>query len=81
MDNNTKMSVSGLLHRGNELSVCVMIEEDGKSLEVRMPEGSILSKSGYTENEISSILSYLNENIDDIMNTAKTINPMKAFMS
>lgn len=77
---NTHMYVSGILHRGNDRSICVMIEDGAKSLEVRLPEGEFLSRKGYTKNEAEEILSYLNENMDDILNSAKGINPMKAFM-
>lgn len=77
----TQIHVSGLLHRGDSKSVCVMIESEDKSMEVRMPEGEVLMCTGYTKEESEELLAYLNENIDDIMQTAKGVNPMKAFMS
>lgn len=84
INDKTNMYVSGLLHRGEagkDLSVCIMLEEADKSVEIRMPGEEILSHKGYTPNEIKEILVYLRENLDDIMKTAKEINPMKAFMS
>lgn len=80
MNSNTKMSVSGILHRGESRSVCVMLEDDDRSIEIRLPEGEILSNNGYSSEETEEILSYLNENIDDIMKSAREVNPMKAFM-
>ena len=77
---DAKMNISGILHRGESRSVCVMFEDRGRSVEIRMPEGEILANNGYNDSEIDDILSYLNTNIDDIMSTAKSINPMKAFM-
>lgn len=80
LTSDTHISVSGILHRGEALSVCVFVEDGDRSLEVRLPEGEFLSKKGYNEKEAEEILSYLSENMDDIMNTARGINPMKAFM-
>lgn len=80
INSNTRMSVSGLLHRGEKLSVCIYLEENDKYLEIRMPDEEILSRNGYTDDDISSIIEYLKNNNDEIMKTAKGINPMKAFM-
>lgn len=77
----TRMSVSGILHRGSDRAVCVMIEDTARSIEIRIPEGEILANKGYTEKEAEDLISYLNENMDDILETARRINPMKAFMS
>ncbi len=77
---DTKISVSGILHRGESRSVGVMVETDTSHAEIRMPEGEILSVSGYTEEETEELLADLNENMDDIMNAARDVNPMKAFM-
>ncbi len=74
------MSVSGILHRGESRSICVMIEDGQRSAEIRLPEGEILSKKGYTDEEINELIAYLNDNMDDILNTARGVNPMKAFM-
>ncbi len=74
------MSVSGILHRGESRSICVMIDDKERSAEIRLPEGEILSKKGYTDGEINEIIAYLNDNMDDILNTARGVNPMKAFM-
>ncbi len=83
----TRMAVSGILNRAGGRSVCVMLNDDGtgasgreRFVEIRLPEGEVLSNSGYTDGEIEEIISYLNENMDDIMNTARNVNPMKAFM-
>jgi len=76
----TTINISGLLHRGDSKSVCAMVEDKEKSIEIRLPEGEILFCKGYTPSEQEEILAYLNENLGDIMNTAKEINPMKAFM-
>lgn len=81
LSTDTKMQVSGLLHREEGKSVCVMIEDKEKSLEVRLPAGEILFCQGYTQDEANAIISYLNENISEIMKTAGGVNPMKAFMS
>ena len=77
---DTRMSVSGILHRGERRSVCVLIENDQNYAEIRMPEGEILSRKGYDEEETEEIIAYLTENMDDILNAARDVNPMKAFM-
>ena len=77
---DTQMFVSGILHRGDSRSVCVMLNDRARSIEIRLPEGEVLSCTGYTGDEAEDIISYLNENIDDILNTARDVNPMKAFM-
>ena len=77
---DTRMSVSGILHRGESRSVCILLENDSKYAEIRMPEGEILSCKGYDEEETEEIIAYLTENMDDILNAARDVNPMKAFM-
>ena len=76
-----RMNVSGILRREGSETVCVMIEDDGRELELRIPDGEILHNNGYTEKEAEEIISHLNSRIDEIMDAARGINPMKAFMS
>ena len=77
---DTKMSVSGILHREGSKCVCVTMEDDDRFIEIRMPDAEILSRKGYSEKEADDIVSYLNENMDDILNAARGVNPMTAFM-
>ena len=77
---DTRMSVSGILHRGESRSVCILLENDTCYAEIRMPEGEVLSCKGYDEEETEEIIAYLTENMDDILNAARDVNPMKAFM-
>ena len=77
---DTKMSVSGILHREGSKCVCVTMEDADRFIEIRMPDAEILSRKGYSEKEAEEIISYLNENIDDILNAARGVNPMTAFM-
>ena len=77
---DTKMSVSGILHREGSKCVCVTMEDADRFIEIRMPDAEILSRKGYSEKEAEEIISYLNENMDDILNAARGVNPMTAFM-
>lgn len=80
LSSNAKMSVSGILHRNNTKSICIMLEDNGKSIEVRMPDEEILANSGYNEADVTALIEYLREIYDELILTAKGINPMKAFM-
>ncbi len=77
---DTRMSVSGILHREGSKCVCVTMEDADRFIEIRMPDAEILSRKGYSEKEAEEIISYLNENMDDILNAARGVNPMTAFM-
>ena len=77
---DTKMSVSGILHREGSKCVCVTMEDADRFIEIRMPDAEILSRKGYSEKDAEEIISYLNEIMDDILNAARGVNPMTAFM-
>lgn len=77
---DTDISVSGILNREGKKCICVTLSDSGRFIEIRLPDGDILSRKGYTQNEAEEIISYLNENIDDILSAARGVNPMTAFM-
>ena len=84
LSSEANVSTSGLLHRGNDLSICIMVEDHGKSAEIRITKGrsgDILMNKGYSQAEIKELLDYFEASYDDISGYAKEINPMKAFMS
>ena len=80
----TSMSVSGILHRGEDKAMCIFIEDAPKCIEIRITLGKgceVLSNNGYSDTEVSEITEYINENAPEIAKTAKEVNPMKAFMA
>jgi len=79
----TNLFVSGILNRGDQKCVCVLISDNDKEAELRLTAGllpEVLSSKGYSEDDLSEFKEYLEKNTDEIILTAKQINPMKAFM-
>lgn len=84
LTSTTNLSVSGILHRGEHKSVCVMVSDTDKEAEIRLTAGfqsEVLASKGYSEAELNELIEYLDLHTDEIIATAKQINPMKAFMS
>lgn len=80
MNESVKMSVSPLTRCGDEKAVYVLFSDEGKSLELKLPEASVVKNSGFSEDEISALKEYAINEADYIYSIAKDVNPIKAFM-
>ena len=74
------MLVSGLVGTGEHKRICVYFSDKDKSAEGSIPECKITSSKGFTKDEVAEIEEYLKENKDHIIEEARKVNPMKAFM-
>lgn len=82
MSDEMKMSVSGAVTNKNGEKVVYVTFEDGqRSAEGLLPEGRIKESIGFNTEEIKALEQYMLSQKDTIMKMAKTVNPMKAFMS
>ena len=82
MPEEMKMSVSGAVKdkNGNKV-VYVTFEDKGRSAEGVLPEGKILKSFGFSEKEIKALEFYMSSQKDTIIQMARTVDPMKAFLS
>ena len=82
-DGEMKMTYSAIVRdKNNNKIVRVMFERQNggatESAEGVIPEGKIVSQSGFTADEVNQLEEYLKENSDSIMAEAKAIsNPLK----
>lgn len=82
MPEEMKMSVSGAVKNKNgDKVVYVTFEDKGRSAEGVLPEGKIIKNSGFTEKEIKALEFYMSSQKDTIIQMAKSVDPMKAFLS
>lgn len=82
MPEEMKMSVSGVVKNKDGKKVVYITFEDGaRSAEGVLPEGKINESIGFTQEEIRALEQYMVASKDTIMQMAKTVNPMKAFLS
>ena len=61
-------------------AVYVLFEDEGKSAEFSLPGCKVVSNKGFSEEEMASLADYVRNEQDSIFETAKKINPMKAFL-
>ena len=61
-------------------AVYVLFEDGAKSAEFSLPEGKLVRKDGFSDEEIAQLADYIENEQDSIFSLAKEINPMKAFL-
>ncbi|MCR5770139.1 MAG: hypothetical protein K6G87_02760 [Butyrivibrio sp.] len=82
MPDEIKMSVSGAVkNKSGQKVVYVTFEDKERSAEGVLPEGKILKNTGFTQEEIKALEQYMISQKDAIIQMARTVNPMKAFLS
>ncbi|MCR5831833.1 MAG: hypothetical protein K6G67_06820 [Lachnospiraceae bacterium] len=69
-----------MTQKNGEKAVYVLFEDGTKSAEFALPEGKLLSNTGFSDDELSQLNDYVGNEQDHIFELAKTINPMKAFL-
>ena len=80
MNNEIKMNVSLLTTSGDKRVIYVVFTDGDKSAELMLPEVSVVSNKGFSDEEISQLKDYVENQQDEIYNIAKEINPIKAMM-
>ena len=74
------MLVSGLVGTGEHKRICVYFSDKDKYAEGSIPDCKITSGKGFSDEELAKIEEYLRDNRDQIIEEAKKVNPMKAFL-
>lgn len=80
MNSEIKMSVSTMTRTKDSKAVYVLFEDGKKNAEFALPEGKLVSNSGFSDEEIAQLKDYVENEQDSIFELAKKINPMKAFL-
>lgn len=80
MNNEIKMSVSSMTRSEDKKGVYVLFTDGNKSAEFIVPEGKIVRKNGFSEDELKQLKEYVQNEQDYIFSLAKTVNPLKAFL-
>ena len=83
MDENSeiKMSVSMMTRTKDSKAVYVLFEDGSRSAEFALPDGKLLSNSGFTDEEITRLKDYLDSERDSVFKMAQKINPLRDMLS
>lgn len=80
MKDEITMSVSSLIRKDGEKALYVLFSGKESNAEFILPEGNLLNSKGFSEEELSKLKEYVQNEKDSIYSMAKEINPMKAFL-
>lgn len=75
-----KMSVSSATKKDGKLKIYVLFTVEKKMAEFLVPDEKMVYNSGFSEEETKALLQYVHNNMQQITEMAKEINPIKAFM-
>lgn len=80
MNDTIEMTVSPITHDSNgKPQVFVVFSDGDRRAEGRIPGGKILSSSGFSDEEIAALESYMKKEKATILSTAKRIDVMASF--
>ncbi|MBQ6128861.1 MAG: hypothetical protein IKE35_03590 [Lachnospiraceae bacterium] len=80
MNRQIRMSVSSMTRTKDSKAVYVLFEDGAKSAEITLPELKLVNNKGFSDDEISQLTDYVQNEQDSIYDLAKQIDPMKAFL-
>ncbi|MCR4739735.1 MAG: hypothetical protein K5886_05685 [Lachnospiraceae bacterium] len=80
MQDDISLSFSGFLGEKGSRYIAVSFTDGKRTAEGSIPECKITKNTGFSDEEIRSLEEYLKNNKESIMEKARGINPMKAFM-
>ena len=80
MGENVKMSVSSVVKKNGQKHIYVQFAEDDKIAEATLPDKKIIYNEGFSEEEIAVLETYIRSEENTIVEMAKNINPINAFM-
>ena len=81
MQDGVKMSVTQVFQKDGKKYAFVSFSEEGKQAEGRIPECRIMSRKGYSDEEVGQLESYMRKEIDAIWQMARGVNVMDAFLN
>ena len=74
------MSVSTVFRKDDRECACVSFSDGRREAEALLPECRLTRNTGFSPKELSDLKDYLKANREELMNTARGINVMDAFM-
>ena len=80
MNSEVRMSVSSLTRTKDNKAIYILFNDKDKEAEFSIPGCKLISNKGFSDEEISELSDYINNNMESIYDLAKTINPIKAMM-
>lgn len=75
-----RMTYSGIITKKDQKIVHVSFERGKDFAECILPSAKVGKSSGFTEEELQLLSSYLLQNADDIMKKAAQVNPLRSWM-
>lgn len=81
MSDGMNMSVSGIVCKEGQKCISVLFTEGTRSAEGTIPDCKIHTNKGFIDEEIQALESYMQKEQDSIVQMAKSVNVMKAFMN
>lgn len=80
MNEEIKMCVSTLTRTKDSKAIYVLFTDKEKSAEFSLPELKLISKRGFSDEEIDQLKDYVDNERDSIYDIAKSVDPMKNFL-
>ncbi len=80
MDDTLNMSVSGIVEKDGKKLIYIQFSDESHSAEGCLPDGKIISSVGFDEKQIRALEQYMVANKREIINMAKQIRAMDAFL-
>ena len=74
------MLVSGAFDKDGKKQACIYFSQGDSFAEGYIPDCKIAKHKGFTEEEISQLEEYMQENLPTLKHRAADINPIKAMM-
>lgn len=80
MSEEMKMTVSGIVPKDGRKNIYVVFEDGKRKAEGYVPDCIITKNEGFEVDEVKMLELYMKQNLDQIRELAKVINPIKALM-
>ncbi len=80
MNSEVRMSVSSMTRTGDKKAVYVFFQDRDKTAEFSLPGCELVKNNGFSEDDISQLKVYIENEQDSIYAMAKGVNPIKALM-
>lgn len=75
------MSVSSIVNKDGKREVYVLFTDGSRSAEGRLSDYKMINNKGFTREEVDLLETYMHRETDQILQMAKNINVMDAFLN
>lgn len=80
MSGDISITISGMTRTADNKAIYVLFEKGKKNAEIAIPGSRLIANNGFSDEEIAEFMEYVISQKDEIYQTAKTINPLRAMM-